>query len=54
MSLGRSAIALRHEGRLRHVSCATKVDFACHVFSLYLFLPIIILDHIFHVLTCYT
>ena len=47
MSGGRSAIELRHEGRLRHVSCATKLDFVCHVFSLYLFLPIIIFDHIY-------
>ena len=44
MSVGRSAIELRREGGLRHVSCGAKVDFVCHVFSLYLFLPIIIFD----------
>ena len=47
MSVGRSAIELRREGGLRHVSCVAKVDFVCHVFSLYLFLPIIIFDHMY-------
>ena len=54
MSVGRSAIELRREGGLRHVSCVAKVDFVCHVSSLYLFLTKMIKDHIFHVLTCYT
>ena len=47
MSVGRSAIESRIEGRLRHVEPGSKVDFVCHVFSLYLFLPIIIFDHIY-------
>ena len=47
MSVGRSAIETRIEVPLRHVEPGSKVLFVCHVFSLYLFLPIIIFDHIY-------